>query len=737
MKTKLYTSWITILLYVMVFIPSLSASSKTTSTAWPFTLNCPANVYVSCTDELWNLSMYGNATYTYGYYTYSAGSPTVSYHLNSCNAGYITRTWMVEDYNWQWHTCTQTIYVSAGGAGGPQIDWPEDIELEGCNPNTNPNNLPAPYNYPTWSANECSMLGKSYSDMTFTVNNQCKKIMRTWKVLDWCNYTPSNGYGIYTKVQIIYIINNTPPEITCPAEITVNSFNCKNANLVVNPLTLSPAICGGEYEVFNNSPYSNSKGNNISGTYPIGTTKVIYTVKYACGKTKTCATNVVVLNASKPTPYCLGKIITALMPLDTNNDGVVDNGMVQLWAKDLNKGSVSSCGNNPLKFSFSKDVTETSKTFTCDHIGKNMVQMWVTDSKGAQNYCIVEVTIQNNGANIPDCHPKPVAPVDPVYSQKGIVLSLTDTPVKGAEITIKQKNPSVIYHITYDTTEILQLDSFINLSGYKLYRYITVKKITEHKDSTVAVYSRSIKTDSLGKYLVDSIMHHNKAMVVSGKYNDDARRFIDNKDVELLTKFLLGEVTFTSYHQYLASDINEDNKINVDDQNLLMAFVTGQTTTLPGDHQWYLLDKKAVYTKPEDVFKTPLPLTVTLDSIKITNTAVDFIAIKKGNISIDAGSLQQFVVESRAMITESENVVKAYPNPFTDQLTFNIRSEFNQTGLLQIFNSNGTELIAQKYDLNKGLNEINVTQLNDIQGLIIYRWTLGEKQYSGTLSCIR
>ncbi|MBK7636848.1 MAG: hypothetical protein IPJ13_23190 [Saprospiraceae bacterium] len=56
---------------------------------WPFSLNCPKDVTVSCHDEIWNLSIYGNATITEGYKTYSAGTPVVKYFLNSCNSGYI------------------------------------------------------------------------------------------------------------------------------------------------------------------------------------------------------------------------------------------------------------------------------------------------------------------------------------------------------------------------------------------------------------------------------------------------------------------------------------------------------------------------------------------------------------------------------------------------------------------------------------------------------------------------
>lgn len=735
MKTNIYNriQWLCLLLITLT-ITVVQAKNENNTVS--FTINCPPNVYVSCHDELWNLSIYGNATYTLNYHTYSAGTPTVQYNLNSCNAGTITRTWTVEDPYWNWVSCTQTIYVSSGGSGGPVIDWPEDIELTGCNPNTNPYQMPGYDNFPTWQGGDCSMLGRSYSDMVFTVNSQCKKIMRTWKVLDWCNFSPSNGYGIYTRVQIIYIINNTAPVFTCPTEITVNAFNCKDAELVAAPLIIDPSVCGGQFEITNNSKYAKSKGNNISGVYPVGTHKVTYTVKYGCGKTKTCTINVVVKNAARPTPYCIAQLTTTLMPVDTDGDGKIDNGMVELWAKDINKGSFSSCGFHPLKFSFSKNVAETSKTFTCDNVGSNIVQMWVTDSKGGQEYCEVTVIIQNNGANIPDCKPKPVTPVDLIYSQKGNVLTLTDTPLKDADVTLKFKDPIIKYTSTFDTTETLKLDSFINLSGYKLYRYITVKKITETKDSTVQFISKTVKTNAEGKYLLDSLTIRGKALEISAKYRDDARKNIDNKDVELLTKYLLGEITFSSYHQYLASDINEDGVIDIADQNLLMEFVTGSIQTLPGDNQWYLLDKKATYTKPEDVLKQALPLIVTLDSLKASNPVIDFIAIKKGNISVDPGSFQQDVVENRSFIKE-DIAIKAYPNPFTDNVSFKITVDKDQVANLRLYNTTGQELMNLNQTLTQGQNEINAQIADDYLGLVMYSWTIGSKIYSGSLSRIR
>lgn len=729
------------LLFILFFF-----NTHAKDTSWSLEMHCPSNVYVSCTDELWNLSCYGNATYTYNGHTYSAGNPTVEYHLNSCNVGYITRTWMVEDYYWNWYSCTQTIYVSSTGSNGPVIYWPADIELTGCNPNTNPKYLPEPDNYPTWDDGICNMLGRSYSDMEFYVNNQCRKIMRTWKVMDWCDYSPTYGYKIYTNVQIIYIRENTPPVVDCPGEIVVDAFSCKNVEVVADPLHVDHSSCGGSFEVTNNSPYSYKKGADLSGVYPIGTTKVTYTIKYACGKAIYCHVNVIVKNAARPTPYCLAYLTTALMPVDADKDGIPEDGMVEVFAKTLDKGSYSSCNNYPLKFSFSKDVNETSRIFTCAEVGRNVVQMWVTDSKGAQEYCEVEIIIQNNGARIPNCEPKPDPDPDPdpdpnpsdsLLQIKGNVLTLTDTPLKDAKITARYQEPFITYIFTNDTTEIYVLDSFINASGYKLYRYEKKTVITTQKDSTLQYYSTVVSTDSLGRYLFDSLPYGDKKIDIFGSYTDQPSRFIDQNDVALLSDFIDGKVQFFSFHQYLASDINEDGIIDDVDKQILEDFVQGVITELPGDYQWYLLDKNATYQQPEDVLTQPLPLVVTLDSLSNKPGPVDFVAVKKGNISVDPGSLKEDAQLNIRALPANIVTVNAHPNPFYDVVNFMISSDKDQMATCQLYNVSGQMIAQQAYHLTKGTNNIGIQVDYQYEGLLIYQWMIDGHTYNGKLTKVK
>ena len=64
---------------------------------------------------------------------------------------------------------------------------------------------------------------------------------------------------MYTHVQIIKIISNTPPDFECPKDITVTSNNCINAEVLAPPLNISQSSCGGYFSVSNNSKYAIQK----------------------------------------------------------------------------------------------------------------------------------------------------------------------------------------------------------------------------------------------------------------------------------------------------------------------------------------------------------------------------------------------------------------------------------------------------------------------------------------------
>lgn len=70
--------------------------------------------------------------------------------------------------------------------------------------------------FPRWAARPCANIIRGYDDEKFyNVENFCIKIIRHWRVIDWCQYdvnsqTPT---GVWTFDQIIKVQNTRPPTI--------------------------------------------------------------------------------------------------------------------------------------------------------------------------------------------------------------------------------------------------------------------------------------------------------------------------------------------------------------------------------------------------------------------------------------------------------------------------------------------------------------------------------------------
>ena len=705
-------------------------------------LVCPPDVTVDCDAEIWDLSIYGDAyIHTYGG-NQSAGSPSVHYYLNSCNSGYITRTWMVEDPYWNWVSCTQTIYVGGGGSFGyHNIQWPDDTEVEGCHPDVNPDIT----GKPTWDYVECSMIGVSYRDKVFTFADGCKKVMRQWTLLNWCKNSQGQ-FPTYTHNQFIKIVNKEVPEFDCPEDIIVSSKNCKNAYVDVDPLVLDPSICGGNFTIFNDSPYALSKGADLSGTYPVGTTKVALGVRFACGMFKTCWVNVIVKNDQPPTPICLGQLNVALMGMDTDNDGINDQGMVDIWAKDLDHKSYSPCGFEPLQFSFAEDSIQMWRRFTCDEVGLNNVKMYVSDAHGNQSYCLVKVDIQNNSANITPCirtvvdEPDTTTSIIDRFSLLGQVRYNDGSPVEGIKLELKNTDDNIQIVTSYDTTIVTKIDSFINYSGAKLYFYTKDTLITSSEDSIiVASETFEVQTNEDGDYTFDSLLLKDESYQIKCTEMDASLTNINTKDLDLLTNFILGNTTFDNAYQYLAADLNSDGNIDLEDLSLMIDFIQGEINTFGNDDWKVYLNNPDFESNPELILQDHTNWTVFND---VTDDVLDveFIATQKGDliegtnrtsVRLDYRSAEEYLAQF------SNQKIRAYPNPFDDLINLEIQSEEETTAIIRIFDIAGQTILSGKKYITKGTNTIQASIDQNIESIVFYQVIIGNKTSSGKLIRIK
>jgi hypothetical protein len=344
------------------------------------TLVCPPNITLNCTQNPNDLSLTGTATASA-----ACGTPVITHTdvttLNMCNVGAIIRTWKATLPNGNTSTCTQTITLVDNTPAN--IVFPPDYAVTGCVSlnDLTPANLPAPYNHPVTSS-DCELLATNFTDQVFTVSAPaCFKIVRTWKVINWCTYVPGGNTGIWEKAQIIMVTDNQAPTFTCPSNMVVAvGANCKGT--VTLPQVTNIQDCSQNVTVSVTSSFGSGYGpfNNVNpGNYTAN-----YVISDGCGNAGTCSITIQVKDDKKPTPYCKNGLVIELM----------QSGMVTTWASDFDAGSSDNCG--PVVLSFSPDINNTNATFDCDDLGQQPIELWVTDASGNQDFCTTFLIVQDN-----------------------------------------------------------------------------------------------------------------------------------------------------------------------------------------------------------------------------------------------------------------------------------------------------------------------------------------------------
>ncbi|MDX1683791.1 MAG: T9SS type A sorting domain-containing protein [Saprospiraceae bacterium] len=539
-----------------------------------FKLVCPPDVTVDCDDDLSDLSRWGDAYVWKDYKKVSAGQPTIKDERNSCGIGIIKRTWRVEDPYWNWHTCTQYITVRGKGLFDERdIIWPDNWTLDTCRANLDPRYLPTRYAFPKFKRKECSKPAYSYHDEYFEFGPHCAKLIRTWSVVDWCQYKPYPGSteGKWQHIQVIKVDQKTRPEFECPKDTVFYAEECDSADIVLEDV-IAISKCGDTLKVKNKSSFAEESGNNASGKYPIGIHEFYYTTEYGCGREAKCKFKIEVKPAKPPTPYCKNGIITTLMPMDTNGNGIIDIGMRDIWASDLNAGSFHSCyPDAELIYSFSEDTSDQVITFTCDNIGVNDVEIWVTDEFGNQSYCITYVVVQNNNPRLTDCMPDSL--------RKAMIagnLALPDgRTIKEVEISLFGEDAAFSVQTRRDT--------IIDQNGNQ-------KIVVSHDTSW---YDITRKSMAMSGHYEFRDLERNRYYEISASKSKGMMNGVDIWDYYYLYFHNSPFFKISDPVALLAADINGDGKVNMFDQNLLLSAILDPSWPDAQFESWRFYDQKA------------------------------------------------------------------------------------------------------------------------------------------------
>lgn len=536
-------------------------------------ITCPPDVTVSCGTDLSDYEIVGKATAVDNCANPEVYKVDMS-NVNQCGIGTIKRRWYAKDKDGRIDSCDQMITV----LGLDPLDYDDiiwntvrDTIIAGC---MDVDTDPIYTGRPKWDADSCRLIGSNYKDQVFTqVEGVCFKILRTWTIIDWCNYNQQYPERYkYTHVQVIKVTNTEKPvfasckdTVFCTYDINCTGF-IQFKGVATDDCTPQNEL-KWKYEVDrgnNGTIDATGSTNDISGTYPVGKHKVTWAVTDGCGNTSKCEQIFWVKDCKKPTPYCYGEIQTVIMP---------SGGFIDIWAKDFDKGSFDNCGGK-LKFSFSQDTRDTGKRFTCDEIGVQGLQIWVTDTTGNQDYCLVKIDIQDNSNACGGGHTGNLSVTGKIITETGYV-------VKEVELSLQDMTNNTM-------------------------------KYTKSDNAT-------------GNFAFDNLSNGDYMLKANKK--DEQMMGVNTIDLVKIQRHILSITKLDSPYKILAADASQDNKVSVDDIVTLRKLILGVDNSFPNNQAWLFIPNDATFADPQKPWPVPTQIYVK-DKTKPGN----FKAVKLGDV---------------------------------------------------------------------------------------------------------
>ncbi|MBK8700426.1 MAG: T9SS type A sorting domain-containing protein [Saprospiraceae bacterium] len=583
-----------------------------------------------------------------------------------CGLGTITRTWRATDRQGLVDSKTQIITIKDSKPFSiNDIIWPTDLVINGCDKaDANPDLLQSK---PVYTNSNCADIAISYNDESFSVPGACLKILRTWRVIDWCNANPQNPQYIIHVQKITLQNSEIPVFISGCSNRTINSINSDCEEYVEHSVTATddctvPALLrySWAYDEDNNGTIDQTGTGSFYGrVYPSGKHKMTFTVKDLCENATSCSYIFTVKDNKAPTPICLGELVWVLD----------ENGKAEVWASDFDLKSEDLCDGDDLKFYFNANGTQAARTFTCADVPNGVsatipLKMYVFDTDGNSEYCDVKLILQDS----------PLKNACPntgnlTANISGKVINKTADGFENIAVDLKNMNNASLMHST---------------------------------------------TEAEGKFGFNEVPFFN-GYVLNPAKNDDILNGVSTLDLVLIQRHVLGIKLLDNPYDIIAADVNKDKKISASDLVSLRKVILGVDMQFANNDAWRFVPSNFSFADPKYPHDFPVGIEVNELINDIEN--LDFTAVKTGDVNNSASySLRSADAESRtapAMLIATGNVYHA-----KEAVEVEIRSgeDLSVSGIQFALNFDESKLVFK--GIQSGLMKLNEENYNFSNGVL-------------------
>ena len=600
-------------------------------------ITCPYNVTVSCGADLDSVLLTMGAFITDNC-ALSSIDTIIDNQLDACGSGEIRRTFIATDVHRQQSSCTQIISVlktkTFNGLDPNQLKWPDHKIVFACR--IDPDTINA--GIPIIHEDGCASVQTTKKDekYNFDRGGVCAKILRYWYVIDWCQYNPNlkpnpniaaNGY--YAYIQEIKIMDTVAPQLTGLVDtiVFIQSASCQPGMVILPNVTASD--CGStsnltiHYTVdFNIDGQIDVQkpGNNAGGFYPLGRHLICFYANDSCHNTGLLKTIIDVRDGKAPSANAIYGLSSSLIQMATGP-------MVSISARSFNLKSSDNCTpESELRFSFSQDINDTLRIFTCDSIGKRDIHLYVWDLEGNVNNVTTFIVIDD----------------------------------------VDKLCPTSIHNVN--------ISGLVQTKNKQLVKSASANLIVDSKAYSVA-------TDKNGYYSFSNVPANQfiKLGIISSQPDPSG---ISTADIIKIQRHILGIELLDQVEELLAADVDLSKSISTKDVAYIRNLILGKVTEFPSHKTYHFINQAYKFINPIDPFEE---LDASLQIHKTTTEDLhdlDFIAIKLGDVNQSYQGSNFKSTNSRFTgfkLSQFDNYINIIPE--WDELIFGFQFEFTVKGL--------------------------------------------------------